>query len=170
MANTDQFTTGILNEVYFGQPGNNNTFYREGIIGTRVTMPGTEQSAGPMIERYQRIFIIADPFGPNAARFTKPISNLLFFRLMVDGPIKEISVFVGQANARGNWYFNVRQNGVALFSGSNRLLIPSGTGGEAIKTNLSIPGSNRDEIRLDLEETGGGSLQGPIVFTVVQEG
>lgn len=121
-----------------------------------------------MGEKYQRIFQRAN----TDARITSPQLNILFFEMLADDDIEEIMVNVKQASSMtGQWYFNVRLNGVPQFAGSNRMLIPNPAGGRVTKTGLSIPAVKGDLLQLDLEQTGsGGELIGPVIWTVKQAG
>lgn len=94
-----------------------------------------------------------------------PTLGLIEIPAPVSGTLKNIYLFLSSdAPALGSLIFNLRKNGVQLFTGAERLVVPSGTRA-AQKTDLNIAVMKGDDIlRLDLEQTAnvGGRVASPI--------
>lgn len=65
----------------------------------------------------------------------------------------------------GFWYFNVRHNGVGLWTGANRLTLSPITPADE-KQGLNIAVEKGDSLVLDLEQKGLGSTFGPLIWIV----
>ena len=86
------------------------------------------------------------------------------FEMPRAGTITKVRLSVG-GHTFGTSYFNIRLAGVALWSGEDRLkLVGSAT--VAVKDTLSIPCSQYDVLRLDLEQRSQALVSGPVTLIV----
>ena len=92
--------------------------------------------------------------------------GLVYFRSTVAGTIKTITIYRSTGGGiGGSWYFNVRKNGSAQFSGAGRPTFSLGV--ESVsKTGLSIAVAVGDVFELDLEQTGSGTILGHLVMSI----
>jgi len=92
--------------------------------------------------------------------------GLVYFRSTVAGTIKTITIYRSTGGGiGGSWYFNVRKNGSAQFSGAGRPTFSLGV--ESVsKTGLSIAVAVGDVFELDLEQTGSGTILGHLVMSM----
>lgn len=92
--------------------------------------------------------------------------GVMYFRIPKTGTLKVVTLYRSQTGGiGGTWYFNVKQNGAGLWTGSNRLTFSLGVE-SAQKTGLSVAVTEGDIIQLDLEQVGSGSITGHLVLTL----
>jgi hypothetical protein len=92
--------------------------------------------------------------------------GILEFPFPLTGTLKGVYLRVGAplaADASSAAIFNVRKNGVQLWTGAQRLEIAAGQQ-TATKTGLSIAGARGDMLRLDLESIGSAAAFAPITL------
>ena len=90
-----------------------------------------------------------------------PVLDVMFLN-GIAGSITEILLIVG-GNVVGDAVFNITKNGIALFTGTDRMTVASGTNNIS-KTGLSINVAETDVLQLDLEECGADGVTAPITL------
>jgi hypothetical protein len=93
--------------------------------------------------------------------------GLRTWKALTTGTITEMHLWI-ESTTNATKFFNVRKNGVNLFSNSQRFSLTSSVFYEA-KTGLSIPITFGDELALDFVRSGLGIVQTPITFLMVTE-
>lgn len=92
--------------------------------------------------------------------------GVMYFRIPKTGTLKVVTLYRSQTGGiGGTWYFNVKQNGAGLWTGSNRLTFTLGVE-SAQKSGLSVAVTEGDVIQLDLEQVGSGSITGHLVLSL----
>lgn len=92
--------------------------------------------------------------------------GVMYFRIPKTGTLKVVTLYRSQSGGiGGTWYFNLKQNGAGLWTGSNRLTFTLGVE-SAQKSGLSVAVTEGDIIQLDLEQVGSGSITGHLVLTL----
>ena len=92
--------------------------------------------------------------------------GVMYFRIPKTGTLKVVTLYRSQTGGiGGTWYFNIKQNGAGLWTGSNRLTFTLGVE-SAQKSGLSVAVTEGDIIQLDLEQVGSGSITGHLVLTL----
>lgn len=85
----------------------------------------------------------------NVARFEVPLTG--------GGELQRLDVFAPNVAGVGYWYINVRINGVAQFTGEDRLKVNTDNRSDS-KTGLTIAIADGDVIAFDVEVAGTGAL------------
>jgi hypothetical protein len=100
----------------------------------------------------------------------RPTLGLRTWKAVTSGTITEMRLWVenagGPGSARG--YFNVRKNGVPLFTNPDRPQVTNAVF-NVTKTGLSIPVSLGDELSLGLERAQRIVIYSPITFLMLTE-
>lgn len=92
------------------------------------------------------------------------VSSIFYVRAPFDGTIKRLDVWIASAVA-SEVVFNMRKNGVAQFSGSERPAIAIGQTTGA-KTGLAIDVVRGDRITIDVDVNATGGAPSPIAFEI----
>jgi hypothetical protein len=93
-------------------------------------------------------------------------NSIIQFRVMRSGFIRNAYLWLKEVTGSGTSYYNIRKNGVVLWTGADRLAVTSGSFAPS-KENLSIAVVRGDLIILDLEQYAAGQIHyGPITVLV----
>lgn len=92
-----------------------------------------------------------------------PTLDVMFLKGFA-GTLKNIFLYVG-GNVAEEAVFNITKNGVALFAGANRIIIPVGAN-QAQLAGLAIEIVQGDVLFLDLEECGASGVSAPITLVL----
>jgi hypothetical protein len=96
------------------------------------------------------------------ARLTRPVANLSFFRAKA-GKITTFDIWADFPASLGDVVFNMRINGVAVWTGTDRPKLLA-TESHVAKTGLSITVAKGDIVSIDAEIVGVDGLSTPITF------
>lgn len=107
-------------------------------------------------QHFQRIF------EKNITRITP---GVMFLRTPFSCTITGINIWIGGSNEFQSQIFNLRKNGVAQFSGSDRLIIPAGET-SIEKTGLSISITKGDQLSIDLDALSITGVPAPISLQI----
>jgi|GEM_PF-6281475 len=92
----------------------------------------------------------------------RPTLGIMYFIATADFTLSDVLIKRSVTSGlSGLWYFNVRINGAAVFSGGGRPTLSLGVP-QVSKTGLSVSVAKGDAILFDLEVPGGGILTGSL--------
>lgn len=97
----------------------------------------------------------------------RTIQGFRLWKADVTGTITELHMWVAGVGL-GNWRFNIRQSGAALFNGSSQFIFSPGNLYEA-KVGLSIPVTLGDPFGWDLVRRGRGNITSPLELLILTE-
>lgn len=153
MANTDAEQAGQIRQAGLPQAGGAICFQARTYLDTAAR---PDYQSAVQLTTHQRIY--------QGVPVIAATQSLLYLRALASGSIRNSSIHL-PANVTGSAaVFNIRKNGVTLFSTGQRPTISAGQS-SVITNDLAFAVLKGDELTLDVDDPSTSGLTGPLVWT-----